>query len=346
LSAFAPFFSKAVEARLASVVIPVVNLAINQISELESGIGQAQFGRDGYAALEGFFSPSQIDRATSAVRRLLAEKSNEIVVDSLETGQRTFWAQAANPRGGHFKFNDLYLMSAEVRGLALDFGLTSILSDLLGEPAVLCNSLNFEKGSSQPMHIDSLYMTPRTPHSLIATWVALEDVHPDAGPLVYYPGSHKIPLYTFNDGTHHASREESADWFDYIDVQIRLRGLKERAFMAKKGDVFIWHSDLVHGGGPIADRSLTRSSLVCHYFGETDCMERGMDIVPMHAGYWMRRLPQPVCADPGSFGPKCTFPEETYLRRHPDVHEAVEAGQWPSGEAHYRTIGFSEGRGV
>jgi ectoine hydroxylase-related dioxygenase (phytanoyl-CoA dioxygenase family) len=323
-----------------------VNLAINHISELEAGVSQSQFEREGFAALEGYFSPGQIDRASSAFRRLLSERSNEVVVDSLRSGQRTFWAQAADRATRHFKFNDLYLMSGEIRGLALDFGLTSILSDLLGDPPVLCNSLNFEKGSSQPIHIDSLYMTPRTPHSLIATWIALEDVHPDAGPLVYYPGSHKIPLYTFNDGTHHASREESADWFDYIDVQIRLRGLKEKTFMAKKGDVFIWHADLVHGGSPIADHGLTRSSLVCHYFGETDCIERGMEIVPMHAGYWMKRLPQPVSVDPEEFGAGSPFPEETYLRRHPDVREAVEANLWPSGESHYREVGFSEGRGV
>jgi phytanoyl-CoA hydroxylase len=323
-----------------------MNLAISHASDLDSGVSRSQFERDGFAALEGYFAPQQIDRAAAAIRRLLDEKSNEVVVDSLHTGERTFWANAANPQTRHFKFNDLYLMSAEVRGVALDFALTSILAELLGEPAVLCNSLNFEKGSSQPMHIDSLYMTPRTPHALIATWIALEDVHPDAGPLVYYPGSHKIPLYTFNDGTHHASREESADWFDYIDVQIRLRGLKEKAFMARKGDVFIWHSDLVHGGSAIVDEELTRSSLVCHYFGETDCIERGMDIVPMHGGYWMKRLRQPVSADPDTFGPKCPFPEETYLRRHVDVREAVEQGLWPSGEVHYREVGFGEGRGV
>lgn len=323
-----------------------MNLAISHVSDLGAGVSPAQFDRDGFTVLEGYFTALQIDRASAAARRIVGERPNEVVVDCLRTGRRSFWASAASPETRHFKFNDLYLASQELRGLALDFGLTSVLADLLREPPVLCNSLNFEKGSSQPMHIDSLYMTPRTPHSLVATWIALEDVHPDSGPLMYFPGSHRIPLYTFNDGTHHANPEEAADWFDYIDVQIRLRGLKERAFLARKGDVFIWHADLVHGGAPIVDPSLTRSSLVCHYFGETDCIERGMDIVPMHSGYWMRRLPQPVSADPASFGRSCPFPEKTYLMRHPDVREAVEAGVWPSGEAHYRRVGFAEGRGV
>jgi phytanoyl-CoA dioxygenase PhyH len=323
-----------------------VNLAISHASDLETAVSRFQFDRDGFAALEGFFSPGQVDRASSAVRRLLGEKSHEIVVDSLHTGNRTFWSGAANPQTRRFKFHDLYLMSAEVRGLALDFGLSSILADLLGEPPVLCGSFNLERGTAQPMHIDSLSMTPRTPHSLVTVWIALEDVHPDAGPLVYFPGSHKIPLYVFNDGTHHASREEIGDWFDYIDVQIRLRGLKERAFMARKGDVLVWHGDMVHAGSPIENHRLSRSSLVCHYFGETDCIQRGMDIVPMHSGYWAKRLPHAVPADPATFGPGFPFPEETYLKRHPDVQEAVEAGEWPSGEQHYREVGFSEGRGV
>jgi ectoine hydroxylase-related dioxygenase (phytanoyl-CoA dioxygenase family) len=319
---------------------------MNRTSGIEAGEGPSQFERDGCTVLEGYFSQARIDRAARAVGRLLRERPHEVVVDCLQSGRRTFLAQATHPETRRFKFNDLYLVSEEVRGLALDPELSAVLEDLMGEPAVLCNSLNFEKGSSQPRHIDSLYMTPRTPHALVAAWIALEDVHPDAGPLVYYPGSHRIPLYVFNDGTHHASRDEIVDWFDYMDVQLRLRGLREKTFLARKGDVFIWHADLVHGGSPIKDARRTRSSLVCHYFGKTDCLDRGMDLVPMNRGYWMPRLRQPVRVEPEAFGPGCPFPEEGYLERHPDVREAVEAGLCPSGEHHYRSHGYREGRGV
>ena len=43
------------------------------------------------------------------------------------------------------------------------------------------------------------------------------------------------------------------------------RGLKTERFMAKKGDVLIWHGDLMHGGAKIVDPSLTRKSLVAHF---------------------------------------------------------------------------------
>ena len=148
------------------------------------------------------------------------------------------------------------------------------------------------------------------------------------------------------DGTHHASPDEEADWFDYVDVQIRLRGLRERKFMARKGDVLIWHADLVHGGSPVRDLGRTRSSMVCHYFGESDCRERDMDLVAMNGGHWLRRPRKAVRVDPAAFGPAFPFPEESYLARHPDVREAVESGRCPSGESHYRDLGFGEGRGV
>ncbi|HZZ20601.1 MAG TPA: phytanoyl-CoA dioxygenase family protein, partial [Opitutaceae bacterium] len=194
--------------------------------------------------------------------------------------------------------------------------------------------------------IDSLYMTPRTPHRLLAVWIAFEDVHPDAGPLSYFPGSHRIPLYTFNDGTHHAARGEIVDWFDYIDVQLRLRGLRERRFLARKGDVFIWHADLVHGGSPIVDEDRTRGSLVCHYFGESDCIGEGVDLVPASDAFWMRRMLPAVKMHPSAFGQDFPFPEKTYLQRYADVANAVREGLCPSGSVHHLLYGHSEGRGV
>lgn len=319
---------------------------MNQTTEIEAGVSPSHFERDGCLVLRGFFGPEQIDRVAGAMAGLMEDRPNEVVVESLRTGERMFWGQADRADARDCRVNDLYLMSDEVRDLALDPGLASVLEGLLGEPAVLFDSVNLRKGASETIHVDSLHMTPRTPHSLVAAWIAFEDVHPDAGPLVYYPGSHRIPLYTFNDGTHHAAPDEEADWFDYVDVQIRLRGLKERRFIARKGDVLVWHSDLVHGGCPVRDPGRTRSSMVCHYYGESDCRDRDMDLVSMNGAYWMRRLAQPVRVDPSAFGRDWPFPEQSYLRRHPDVRDAVAAGRCASGEYHYRNFGFGEGRGV
>jgi ectoine hydroxylase-related dioxygenase (phytanoyl-CoA dioxygenase family) len=41
-------------------------------------------------------------------------------------------------------------------------------------------------------------------------------------------------------------------------------GLTKQVFAAKKGDVLIWHSDLIHGGHPVS-QDITRKSVVTHY---------------------------------------------------------------------------------
>ena len=110
--------------------------------------------------------------------------------------------------------------------------------------------------------------------------------------------------------------------------------------------MFIWHSDLVHAGSPIRDWKRTRESLVCHYYTEPDCRRMGCDLVPEQAGFWMRRLPQPVLVDPQVFAAGRRFPEEQYLARYADIKAAVAAGNLASGRLHYETFGFREGRGV
>jgi hypothetical protein len=78
-----------------------------------------QFDRDGYLALPGYFSAERIDAVIAALTRLIEERAGEVVVDSLATGQRTFWADAGNRETRRFKFNDFYLLSEEVRELSL-----------------------------------------------------------------------------------------------------------------------------------------------------------------------------------------------------------------------------------
>jgi ectoine hydroxylase-related dioxygenase (phytanoyl-CoA dioxygenase family) len=37
------------------------------------------------------------------------------------------------------------------------------------------------------------------------------------------------------------------------------------SFLAKKGDVLLWHGMLLHGGAPVLRRGTSRKSLVLHY---------------------------------------------------------------------------------
>lgn len=318
----------------------------NGTAQIESW--HAQFERDGFLALPGYFSPAEIDRLLAATEGALVARGMEIVVDNILTGERSFHAMAENPESRLFKFNDLYLFLDEVRVFALELRLSALLRALLGgERPVLCNSLTFIKGSQQPVHIDSLFMTPGTSRHLAATWTALEDVDPHAGPLVYFPGSHKIPLYTFSDGSHHARVEELPEWNTYIERELTRIGIEKKTFLAREGDLFIWHSDLVHAGSKVDDPNKTRRSLVCHYFAESDVRAaQGTKLQPMNGGFWLDRFAPDVRTPPERFDAQHPFPEISYLRRHPDVCAAVAKGDLSCGFEHYRVYGFGEGRAI
>jgi ectoine hydroxylase-related dioxygenase (phytanoyl-CoA dioxygenase family) len=151
-----------------------------------------------------------------------------------------------------------------------------------------------EYGSGQDFHTDSLFMTPLTRGGMVAWWIALEDVRPESGPLRLYRASHEIPPFHFSNGRLHAIEDELPAWGEYMERQLHSRGLQHESVYARAGDVVMWHADTVHGAEPIGDRSLTRKSMVGHYFRLADARRRGYKLVREGSGWWVRRRAQPV----------------------------------------------------
>ena len=151
--------------------------------------------------------------------------------------------------------------------------LICILNFLLGKDVVPFQTLNFIKGSNQRAHSDSIHMTTYPLGYLIAVWIALEDINENNGPLFYYPGSHHLPYLLNNDfnetsTTLKLGKKDYSDYEDVVEAIIQKDHFEKEIFLAKKGDVFIWHANLIHGGSPIIDHSLTRKSMVIHYYAK------------------------------------------------------------------------------
>lgn len=129
------------------------------------------------------------------------------------------------------------------------------------------------KGSQQGVHSDSIHMTTYPIGYLSAAWIAFEDIHPDSGPLVYYPGSHRLPYVFSRDvgiGEDDLKREGYGSYHERYEPHIRKlieeNRLEAHYFHARKGDVLIWHANLLHGGSARGNLQLTRKALVCHFF--------------------------------------------------------------------------------
>jgi ectoine hydroxylase-related dioxygenase (phytanoyl-CoA dioxygenase family) len=61
-------------------------------------------------------------------------------------------------------------------------------------------------------------------------------------------------------------KKDYVDYEDVLEDLVAQKGYTKKEFLAKKGDVLIWHANLVHGGAPILNKSLTRKSMVVHYY--------------------------------------------------------------------------------
>jgi phytanoyl-CoA hydroxylase len=139
---------------------------------------------------------------------------------------------------------------------------------IFGRQAYPINTINFAYGSSQNLHQDTAVFFIKPMNSLIGMWLACEDIHPDSGPLVYYPGSHKDKLFShFNDYPKINLRNCDPKLIDvyYRHVEEVSHRYERKVFTPRKGGIFMWHPMMIHGGDAILNKELTRRSYVCHY---------------------------------------------------------------------------------
>lgn len=208
---------------------------------------------NGYVILEKFFSDTEIDSFNHEIDTLV--KNKEV----------------------SFGYQNKIMFAIHKSKKLLDAGtntkLLSILNMLMGKKVDLFQSINFLHGSQQRTHSDSVHMTTFPTGNIIAIWVALEDIYLENGPLHYYPGSHKLP-YIFNKdydnlGTKFKLGEKTyPDYENKIDEVVKGNKLEKQVFLAKKGDLLIWHANLLHGGEPHLDKNATRKSMVFHYYAQ------------------------------------------------------------------------------
>lgn len=100
--------------------------------------------------------------------------------------------QDAEPRKPLTKIWDTYIHSQAAQEMAFAAPIKTFLERMFGYEALAFQELHFDLGSTQAVHQDIAYVVVDKPKSLTAVWIALEDIEPGPGELVYYPGSHRF----------------------------------------------------------------------------------------------------------------------------------------------------------
>jgi hypothetical protein len=169
---------------------------------------------------------------------------------------------------GNVRLQDAWFFNAAVRSLAIQPQILSLLEMLYQRRPIPFQTLNFPVGTEQPTHSDTIHFNCVPGGFMCGVWVALEPIDRDNGPLHYYPGSQKLPVFSFPDlglspGYHNYPLYEQ-----FLEGVIRSRQLERIELALNKGQAIIWSANLLHGGSPIQDRQRSRHSQVTHYFFE------------------------------------------------------------------------------
>jgi phytanoyl-CoA hydroxylase len=223
------------------------------------------FIRDGYVII-----PRAVDHAV--IDRYLVEyEAAADQPDGLKLeGKPHFTRELSHVPGAKVVDSGMLLPSGG--DLAFAPPITQTLVALLQDKALAFQTLHFEVGSTQAVHQDTAYVVVDTePMQLVASWIALEDVQPGSGELIFYRGGHRMAEHAYFAGnSKHWNPERDGNLPHDVHLRslhenARKQGLKLERFLPRKGDALLWHADLPHGGGEITKPGTTRRSMVVHY---------------------------------------------------------------------------------
>lgn len=234
--------------------------------ELEAPVRQLQ--RDGYAILPAAVSERLLERFERAVSSAFRDGHDDLILQLPSDGTPRKVTAGMDRRTT--RIVDCYPVLPSALDLFSAPALVGLLAAVFDETPMLFQSLSFDMSSEQGLHQDTAYVVlADRPMEMLACWIALEDVHPDAGPLEYLVGSHRLGDFEFNGHKHWNPGRDGHDlhdaWGAWIRQEGARRGMPLQTFNARRGDILVWHADLAHGGRSVVDPARTRKSLVGHF---------------------------------------------------------------------------------
>ncbi|MDR3564482.1 MAG: phytanoyl-CoA dioxygenase family protein [Negativicutes bacterium] len=289
------------------------------------------------------------------------EISDKIKKDLIDIYDWDEWKR----NGGGLRVQDAWKFSKEVYSLAVNAKIIEIISQIYGRKAFPFQTLNFPVGTEQPFHSDSVHFSSIPERFMCGVWVALEDISVNAGPVLYYPGSHKFPIYVNEHigHTHVPGTKSSQTVFEPMWRKlVASNNLNPERLLIRKGQALIWAANLLHGGDRHRDQNLTRWSQVTHYYFEGCSYYTPMESDPALGNIYFRTPSNILEGDDvknvynGQFVPEeyiqsvsptadnllpSNFDANLYLVANPDV---AAAGIDPA--QHYLVHGKKEGRAI
>ncbi len=173
--------------------------------------------------------------------------------------------------GSSQRIEHLHLHYSAIRKLWLDERHRRYVDLIFAARARPCQTLTYVFGSQQGMHQDTIHLTPFPAGYMCGTWIALQDIQPDSGELLVYPGSHRQKRARMAD--HDMPKITNGEWTDFVEVvgaewARMAKKYEPVVYRPRQGTVLIWHENLLHAGSERKDLTVPRRSIVIHSFAD------------------------------------------------------------------------------
>ena len=183
---------------------------------------------------------------------------NAIYETGIEPDLR-IWNPGDNPLGMH-KIDNCWKSNRTIFSAVTDPRLGHITSQLLGEPSIRLfhDQLSWKPakgGKVATWHQDWSYWQMIAECRTVSCWIALDDVHPDSGPMIYLKGSHAYGLIPHPDVV--TGDDEMRPILPGIE------NYPEVPVIVPAGHVAFHHGLTLHGSG-INESPYIRGALVSH----------------------------------------------------------------------------------
>jgi hypothetical protein len=207
---------------------------------------------------------------------------DELLVQAVEQlkGKHTL-----DSAGKEQRMQDGWKISPAVKQIATWPEVLNKLQMLYQRGPIPFQTLSFVYGTQQRTHSDTIHFQSYPNNFMCGVWVALEAVDADNGPLHYYPGSQKLPLYDTSTYRGLTGTQNYKHYEDFIEAITSIGKFKRETVRMKRGEAIIWSANLFHGGEKINDPSRTRLSQVTHYY-----FEKCMYYTPLMSDPFMKEI--------------------------------------------------------
>lgn len=243
---------------------------LEDLTEEAPAPGPLDWNDEGVIILKSHFSDEMIDAYKDEWK---ASNGFEFIefVGEMDGGPGLGILHAKRPIGWT---ETAYMRYPSLMDLCTDPGIAAELEKLLGEPAGVHLNLTGWISTFRNWHQDTYLNPAHVGDYYAAVWIALDDVHPDAGPFQYVGGSHRWNRLTqekigtvVNLSDPMWPQHTEAILTPLVEEETAKRGAEVTTYLPKKGDVLIWHSRLYHRGSVPNLPGAYRGACIAHFSG-------------------------------------------------------------------------------